>query len=55
MRAFAAAALVMLVAGPGLSQPGGGTRPMLERLETGQWELRGGAGNPSLSADGLSR
>ena len=50
LRAFAAAALVMLTAGPGLSQPGGGTRPMLTRLETGQWELRGGAGNSRIVA-----
>jgi hypothetical protein len=48
-RPLAAAALVMLTAGPGLSQPGG-VRPMLERLETGQWELRGGAGNSRIAA-----
>ena len=50
LRTFAAAALVMFTAGPGLSQPGGGTRPMLERLETGQWELRGGTGNARIAA-----
>ena len=49
-RAFAAAALVMLTAGPGLSQPGAGARPMLERLESGRWELRGGSGNARITA-----
>ena len=48
-RAFAAAALVVLTAGPGFSQPGAGARPMLERLETGQWELRGGGANGRIA------
>jgi len=48
-RVLAAAGLTMFLAGPGLSQQGG-TVPMLNRLETGQWELRGGAGNARITS-----
>ena len=47
-RLLAAAGLTMLIAGPGLSQQGNGARSMLSRLETGQWELRGGSGNARI-------
>ena len=43
-RRLAAAGVLLLLAGPGQSQPGGDPRPMLTRLESGQWELRGGSG-----------
>lgn len=49
-RTGAAAALLMLIAGPGQSQPATGVRPMLSRLEAGQWELRGGSGNARIAA-----
>ena len=49
-RSVAAAALVVLATGAGQTQPGPGARPMLERLETGRWELRGGAGNGRITA-----
>ena len=48
-RTLSAAALLMLLAGPGHSQPGGGAHPMLTRLEAGQWELRG-SGNARIAA-----
>jgi hypothetical protein len=48
-RRLAAAGLIMLVAGPGHSQPGNGAHPMLSRLEAGQWELRT-TGNARIAA-----
>ena len=48
-RALAAAGLTMLLAGPGLTQPGNSAMPMLTRLEAGQWELRG-SGNARIAA-----
>ena len=48
-RPLAAAGLIMLVAGPGHSQPGNSGHPMLTRLEAGQWELRG-SGNARITA-----
>jgi len=48
-RALAAGGLTMMVVGPGHSQTGDGARPMLARLEAGQWELRG-AGNARIAA-----
>src|SRR5438132_302877 len=55
-RSLAAAGLLLAVAGPGQSQPAGGSSSMLTRLEAGQWELRAGTarivaiclGNPIL-------
>ncbi|HTU12327.1 MAG TPA: hypothetical protein VMG08_15655 [Allosphingosinicella sp.] len=49
-RAFVAAGAYLFLAGPGHSQPGGGPQQMLGRLEAGQWELRGGAGNARILA-----
>ena len=49
-RPLAAAALLMCLAGPGQSQPAGPARPMLTRLEAGQWELRSGAGGARIAA-----
>jgi len=39
-RAVALAGFSLFVAGPGATQPNG-AHPMLARLESGQWELRG--------------
>ena len=47
---LAAAGLSMLPAGPGQSQPGNGAHPMLNRLEAGQWELRGDTGNARIDS-----
>jgi hypothetical protein len=47
-RPLAAAGLFLIVAGPGQSQPAG-PAPMLTRLESGQWELRAGAGNARIA------
>ena len=48
-RVLAAAGFSVLLAGSGLSQPASGpARPMLTRLEAGQWELRGGTGNARI-------
>jgi len=41
-RPLAAAGLLLAIAGPGHSQPAGAGSQMLTRLESGQWELRGG-------------
>ena len=49
-RLLAAAGLTIVIAGPGHSQQGNGARSMLSRLETGQWELRGGSGNARIGA-----
>jgi hypothetical protein len=49
-RPLAAAGLLMCLAGPGQTQPAGGAHPMLNRLEAGQWELRGGTGNGRITA-----
>ena len=49
-RTLAATGLFVLVAGPGQSQPTGGERAMLTRLEAGQWELRGGSANARIAA-----
>ena len=48
-RPLAAAGLLMLIAGPGQSQPAGAPHPMLTRLESGQWELRGAAGSGRIA------
>lgn len=48
-RSLAVSGLLMLLAGPGLSQPAP-AHPMLTRLETGQWELRGGTTNARILA-----
>ena len=47
-RTGAVTGLLMLLAGPGHSQPAGGPHPMLTRLEAGRWELRGGSGNARI-------
>jgi hypothetical protein len=49
-RSFAATGLLTLIAGPAHTQPGNGAYPMLNRLEAGQWELRGGSGNARIAA-----
>lgn len=48
-RSLAAIGVLLALAGAGQSQPAGPSRPMLERLEAGQWELRGGAGNARIA------
>lgn len=48
-RVLAASGFCALLAGSGLSQPTP-SHPMLTRLETGQWELRGGSGNARITA-----
>ena len=48
-RSLAVSGLLVLLAGPGLSQPAP-AHPMLTRLETGQWELRGGTANARILA-----
>ena len=48
-RPLAAAGLLLCLAGPGQAQPGNGANPLLNRLEAGQWELRG-AGNSRILA-----
>jgi hypothetical protein len=48
-RVLAAAGFSALVAGPGHSQAPP-AHPMLSRLETGQWELRGGTANARIAA-----
>ena len=48
-RSLAAAGLLLAIAGPGQSQPAAPSQSMLTRLETGQWELRGGAGNARIA------
>jgi hypothetical protein len=48
-RPLAAAGLLLALAGPGQSQPAGPSRPMLDRLEAGQWELRAGAGSTRIA------
>jgi len=48
-RSLAAAGVLMFIAGPGQSQPAEPSRQMLTRLESGQWELRAGAGNARIA------
>jgi hypothetical protein len=48
-RSLAAAGLLLAVAGPGQSQPAAPAPQMLTRLESGQWELRAGAGNGRIA------
>jgi hypothetical protein len=48
-RPLAAAGVLMLIAGPGQSQPAESSRQMLTRLESGQWELRAGAANARIA------